>query len=122
MVEASEERPIIASAAIEEPATSGVDATIAKFEEERPLGVAKQEVVAEMAPLTDVSYSQVDEGGPSGTISSPITEIVQKCVQMPLGGSSDIASLSGTVPELPTSCSDEIPELVTVPILSVIVP
>lgn len=75
-----------------------------------------------MAPLTDVSSIQVDEVRTSGNVSSSITEIISKSVQIPSSGRQDVASSSGTILELLTPGSADISTLVTILILSVIVP
>lgn len=115
MVEKSEESSIIASA------TSEADVSMAKPAEERHLEVAGHEVVAEMDSPTDMPFIQLDEGGPSGTVSSPITVIILKSIQISSGRPPDITSSSGTVLEHLTSAFAKIPGLVTIPILSVIV-
>lgn len=67
-------------------ATFGVDVTMAEPTEERLLEAAGQEVVAEMSPLTNMTSSQVEKRGPSGTVSSPTTKIIWKSIQIPPGG------------------------------------
>lgn len=65
--------------------------------------------------------TQVEEGRPSRTVSSPITETVSESMHIPSSGPSNITSSSSTVLELLTSGFVEIPTQVMIPILSVIV-
>lgn len=68
-----EKMPIAASEAAEEPTTFGVDITMDESHKARPL-----EVSIEMALPIDAPSTQVDEVGPSETVTSPVTETVQE--------------------------------------------
>lgn len=112
---ANKERPVAASKDVEESTTSGVDITMAESQEERLPEVGEKEVVGEMAPLTDVLSTRVDESRPSRTIASPTVQ----SVPIPLSSPEDIASSLGTALEPSYSASADILRLTGVPILSV---
>lgn len=122
MAEAREENPVAANEAAEVPVASRVDVIMAEPEEERPLEVVERELVAEASFPTDAPSSQVDQEGPSGTISSPIAVTILESTQISLSGLLDIASSLGMVLELSTTGFVDIPVLVMVPVLLLIVP
>lgn len=72
------EGSIAKSTTSEEPrideATPGVDVAMTEAGEEKPLEAAEQEVTTETIPMTDASLIQANEGGPSGSVASPVAE------------------------------------------------
>lgn len=98
---ANEERPAVASEAMEQSTASGVDTAVAESEG-RLLVAVKQDVVVETAPSADIPLAQADEVGPFETAASLVTEASPESEQVPTGESHDVASSSGTAPELPS--------------------
>lgn len=117
-----EERSVVASKAITEPTTPGVDIALAESQEEMPPITTEHEAVMEIAPPIDAPSTQVDEAEPFGTVASRVTEAISEIVQTPSGEPRDIASFIATILELLTLGSADTPELRMIPILSMIVP
>lgn len=101
---------------MEEPTISGVDTTMVESEE-KLLVAAEQEMVVGTALPADIPPAQTDGAGSFGIMASLIKETFLESMQVPLGEPKDIATTSGTAPELPAPGSADAPALIVLPIL-----